>query len=512
MRQVLKKKTIPTHVSIMLAKDNSVTEEIFQQGYDEHFDPPAPDVYECPICLLVLNAPVQTECGHRFCRGCILKVLREGRPNCPIDNYSINEEQIYPDNFALREILELKVRCQNSKTHSCKWLGSLKMLKEHMMSCEYNLFLCTNNCGEKMTRNALDKHCLNDCPKRVISCEFCKLKIVFKKLQDHYERCEGFPVNCPNVCEVVVIPRGKLKVHMEEECSRAILKCSFKDAGCQFQGTRDEVTNHMKTENHQFMLLQTLCDLKLRVANQEKVIESFKDKENTFNKESSSAAGFSLKSEASIVGRFDELEKKINQVKATSEVCRSELKHTRSELESRIESINIELKAQNEVINEVSARTWKGNFIWRISNFDQLFRQALSGEVPAIHSLPFYTGVPGYKMCLRINLNGIDSGAGTHVSMFVHMMQGEFDSLIEWPFPGSVIFTILDQDTRDPQHVCETLTARPTLQAFLRPKINRNHKGYGYIELIRHTTLRTRGYISNDTLLVRVDIKMPPTR
>ena len=50
--------------------------DILEQGFDEHFDPPAPDAYECPICLLVLNKPVQTVCGHRFCKGCILKVLR----------------------------------------------------------------------------------------------------------------------------------------------------------------------------------------------------------------------------------------------------------------------------------------------------------------------------------------------------------------------------------------------------------------------------------------------------
>jgi len=46
------------------------------QGYDEYFDPPAPDVYECPICLLVLRQPMQTECGHRFCKCCILKAVR----------------------------------------------------------------------------------------------------------------------------------------------------------------------------------------------------------------------------------------------------------------------------------------------------------------------------------------------------------------------------------------------------------------------------------------------------
>lgn len=51
-------------------------DDVLEQGYDEHFDPPAPDAYECPICLLVLRKPMQTECGHRFCRGCILKVVR----------------------------------------------------------------------------------------------------------------------------------------------------------------------------------------------------------------------------------------------------------------------------------------------------------------------------------------------------------------------------------------------------------------------------------------------------
>ena len=109
-------------------------------------------------------------------------------------------------------------------------------------------------------------------------------------------------------------------------------------------------------------------------------------------------------------------------------------------------------------------------------------------------------------MCLRVNLNGIDSGAGTHVSMFVHLMQGDFDSIIDWPFSHGLELTIMDQDTSNPTHVKETLYPRPTLQAFLRPKTPRNNKGYGYVEMIPHTTLRQKGYLRNDTMLVRVDI------
>ena len=46
------------------------------EGYDECFDPPLENKYECPICLLGLREPVQTICGHRFCRGCILRSIR----------------------------------------------------------------------------------------------------------------------------------------------------------------------------------------------------------------------------------------------------------------------------------------------------------------------------------------------------------------------------------------------------------------------------------------------------
>ena len=56
-------------------------ENLLSKGYDEYFDPPLGNKYECSVCLLGLREPVQTPCGHRFCRGCILRSIRWGNTN-----------------------------------------------------------------------------------------------------------------------------------------------------------------------------------------------------------------------------------------------------------------------------------------------------------------------------------------------------------------------------------------------------------------------------------------------
>ena len=68
--------TFETPVSLFSRELLANCYEQRSEGYDEYFDPPLESKYECPICLLGLREPVQTSCGHRFCRGCILRSIR----------------------------------------------------------------------------------------------------------------------------------------------------------------------------------------------------------------------------------------------------------------------------------------------------------------------------------------------------------------------------------------------------------------------------------------------------
>lgn len=54
----------------------------------------------------------------------------------------------------------------------------------------------------------------------------------------------------------------------------------------------------------------------------------------------------------------------------------------------------------------------------------------------------FYTSKYGYKMCLRIYLNGDGTGRGTHLSLFFVVMRGHSDALLKWPFNQKVTPTL----------------------------------------------------------------------
>ena len=47
-----------------------------------------------------------------------------------------------------------------------------------------------------------------------------------------------------------------------------------------------------------------------------------------------------------------------------------------------------------------------------------------SGRTVSLYSAPFYTSHHGYKMCLRLYMDGDGSEKGTHLSFFLTLMRG----------------------------------------------------------------------------------------
>jgi len=69
------------------------TEEV--PGHDEvKFVHPLSKRTVCPICLHAMRSPVQTECGHLFCKECLDPVLQRRRPVCPLDHEPISQYRV----------------------------------------------------------------------------------------------------------------------------------------------------------------------------------------------------------------------------------------------------------------------------------------------------------------------------------------------------------------------------------------------------------------------------------
>ena len=47
--------------------------------FDFAFEDELLQEHKCPICLLAMQNPVQTKCGHRFCESCLLESFESFR-------------------------------------------------------------------------------------------------------------------------------------------------------------------------------------------------------------------------------------------------------------------------------------------------------------------------------------------------------------------------------------------------------------------------------------------------
>ena len=132
------------------------------------------------------------------------------------------------------------------------------------------------------------------------------------------------------------------------------------------------------------------------------------------------------------------------------------------------------------------------------------------------YSQPFYSRPGGYKLCLRVDANGIIDGKGTHVSVFVYLMKGENDDQLQFPFEHNATYGILNWK-RDENHVIKT-THFKTIPKEYKQRVTsgeRVAKGWGFTKFLPHSSLsdgaaKDTQYLHNDCLCLQVLNVEPP--
>ena len=127
----------------------------------------------------------------------------------------------------------------------------------------------------------------------------------------------------------------------------------------------------------------------------------------------------------------------------------------------------------------------------------------------SLYSQPFYTDRCGYKMCGRVYLNGDGMGKGTHLSLFVVLMRGEFDATLEWPFRQKVTLSLHDQSPACCD-LSDTFHPDPTSSSFRRPTTEMNIAS-GCPMFISHSDLQNSHFLKDDTIYMKIVVGTPLT-
>nr|XP_047143231.1 TNF receptor-associated factor 6-A-like [Hydra vulgaris] len=237
-------------------------------GYNAQFLQELSDEHECPVCKMALREPVLTLCGHRLCFSCSEEMKRRnnGVLFCPLDKTILNSGEIFPDKFTERIILQLNIKCDNF-LKSCQWTGELKAINNHLTSCEYQEVKCLNEqCSTALLRKELSDHMEKHCIYRLVTCQYCKLKINFCDNQSHEEKCKWVPLCCINQCDMKVL-RKEMSAHITDSCANTIVPCQYLKIGCTFKGMRKEHATHANSsiQNHLSMAISKLDALENKI-------------------------------------------------------------------------------------------------------------------------------------------------------------------------------------------------------------------------------------------------------
>lgn len=325
------------------------------------------------------------------------------------------------------------------------------VIEEHTTKCGFEPVYCESKCGQRIQRNRIRAHMINTCSKRMVGCAYCAKSYTADTLQSHHSQCRRFPVTCPNKCRLpnnsgfISIPREELEMHLNEDCSARMMIVP--------------VTNE----------ISRLCTYK----------------------------------EAGCDWKGEDLDGHLRNSTQFHLDLMCSLAHKQ---EANIRRLAVQLDRVQTSYN--------GVLIWKIKDVSQKLSEAKSQNgCLELVSPAFYTSQQcGYKLQASLFLNGNGAGENSHMSVYIKLLPGEFDGILRWPFKHTVSFTMLDQtpERKSAVNVVESFLPDPSWPNFQRPAKQPDQLGFGFPKFVAHELLTARNYIKDDTLFLK--IRVDPSR
>uniref|UniRef100_A0A673KRD3 TNF receptor-associated factor n=1 Tax=Sinocyclocheilus rhinocerous TaxID=307959 RepID=A0A673KRD3_9TELE len=421
--------------------------------------------FVCPSCGGMVLNPHQTGCGHIFCARCQFQCL-----------------QIFQDNCCKRELLNLEVYCTNLSIHSTTSLS-----QGHLKACQYERLRCSNSgCNDTVLRKNLLDHQRKVCSFRLESSVLVP-NLASKLRQAHQKTsCPEIQDPCPNKYF------NLLMAALETDCLYKNYGCTFR-VRKQYNLTQNQVKVSFVSLFNELPFSECFrlpgAVMHLQISAFELCLSSrIKEGKCKFMKTQSSVPMF---------GWFWKVTPNLRHRYETGALEQTCQRHT------RLLDIHVEqLQCNEQRFHQLVSTSYDGKLIWKVRDY---WHRKEAGT--PLNSTPFYTSRSGYKLSVRAYLGGDSSGRGTHLSLYITIMRGDFDSLLSWPFRQNITLTLLDQ-SGSRNHQSNTFTPDTNSDSFHRPTSDAN-VATGFPRFILHGDLeapRNAVYVRDDTLFIKVKV------
>ncbi len=143
--------------------------------------------------------------------------------------------------------------------------------------------------------------------------------------------------------------------------------------------------------------------------------------------------------------------------------------------------------------------------IVQIPDVQQRRQVDANGVAPAFFSFAVYTDKYDYKLGIRLYLNGVDDGSGRYVSLFIHMMKGEYDDFLQWPLNGTITLSIMDRSDARHNDISQIVQTTRNSSAFQRPREAICRKGCGFVKFALIEKVFCPQYVKDDKLFLKIE-------
>ena len=196
------------------------------------------------------------------------------------------------------------------------------------------------------------------------------------------------------------------------------------------------------------------------------------------------------------------MELTLKNLKAATEKLDSLQKQVQ-ELTVTNSTLRMKVDEQSKTIARLNEES--SSFVWKVTEFWKILRQAKSERNKRIKGDPFYAGRQGYKLRLCIEPDGNQSNRHRYLSIYVLLMKSGFDGMLPWPFRQKVTFTLIDQNDQLSSRYNVVKSLNVTFSTG-RPFAEEVDESQGIARFISHRDLSLFRYVVDDTLFIHVKI------